>query len=106
LKQLHTTTLVQRLADGFKALYSNDHIKKFSEIDSTYLNLPKEVLRVLLNEVTNFLTTDFQLITKHDPFSLEQILQSIDNFTTDQPDTVDPSSVSRKRGVREGRGAS
>lgn len=100
IRQLHTTTLIQRIADGFKALYSNDHIKKFSEIDKTYLKLPKEVLRILLNDVKDFLSSDFELITKHDPFSLEQILQGIDNSGTDLPDTVDPSFVSRKR--REG----
>ena len=93
IKPLFTTTLIQRIADGFKALYSNDHLKRFKEIDPTYLSLPPQIQKVLVNDFQDFLDDDFRIITEYDPFSLAQILDSVN---VDNRDTVDPSFSPRR----------
>ena len=66
VKTFYTTTLIQRIADGFRALYSNNDIKKLKPPNPIYQTLPKEVQKVLLYEFKDLMDEDFNIITKHD----------------------------------------
>jgi hypothetical protein len=66
LRPLYTSTLVRRLADGFTTLYPNKRLKAYNKIDPLFNTLPKEVVRVLLNDFQNLLEPDLQEIIKVD----------------------------------------
>ena len=83
IKPLHTTTLIQQLADGFRALYSNNDIKKFKGTDPNFKNLPTAVQKVLLHDFKNLLDDDFKIITQHDELNLPEGIELYD--------TVDPA---------------
>ncbi len=47
---LYSTSLLRRNSDGFMALYSNDHLKKYSGADPIFATLPAEINKILLND--------------------------------------------------------
>jgi hypothetical protein len=95
IKQYHTTTLVQRIADGFKSLYSNNDLKLFKGGNPFFKSLPKEIKRILLHDFQNLLEPDFNTITKLDPLNVPPAISLID--------TVDKSSSTPY--LREGHAA-
>jgi hypothetical protein len=53
-----------------KALYSNDHLKKYSEGDPLFKPLPNEVAYMLLHDFTDLLSSGQTTIIKFDPIYL------------------------------------
>jgi hypothetical protein len=70
VKPLWVTTLIKRLADGFITLYSNNDLKRYDKTSPLFNTLPPEITKVLLNDFSDFITTDFTEITKYDPFDI------------------------------------
>jgi hypothetical protein len=97
VKPYHTTTLVQRIADGFKSLYSNNDLKLFKGGNPFFKSLPKEIKNILLHDFQNLLEPDFNTITKLDPLNVPTAI----SFT----DTVEKNSFSSPN-LREGHAAS
>jgi hypothetical protein len=96
LKSLHTTCLVKRLADGFTALYSNNHIKKYTGGSPLFLHLPPEVTNVLLHKFTDLLASDLTKLTKFDPLDLPNgiplhDLESGESLLPKDEDTIESS---------------
>jgi hypothetical protein len=52
------------LADGFITLYSNNDLKRYDKTSPLFNTLPPEITKVLLNDFSDFITTDFTEITK------------------------------------------
>jgi Reverse transcriptase (RNA-dependent DNA polymerase)/RNase H-like domain found in reverse transcriptase/Integrase zinc binding domain len=82
LQPYYTTTLIQRISDGFKALYSNDDLKKYSGGDPLFKNLPKEISNILLHDFCDFLSQDLTTIIKYDPLDLPTGLNLKDTVET------------------------
>ena len=70
LKPYYTTCLIQRLSDGFRALYSVVHIKKYKGGDPLFQDLPPLIKEVLLNKFEDLLNDDFCTIIKLDPLEI------------------------------------
>jgi transposase InsO family protein len=70
LKPYHTTCLIQRIADGFRTLYSNDAIKKLTKEDPIIKNLPKSVRKILEYDFFTYRDKDFQVIALNDALSI------------------------------------
>ncbi len=70
VKPLWDTTLIKRLADGFITLYSNNDLKRYDKTSPLFSTLPPEITKVLFNEFSDFISTDFTEITKYDPFDI------------------------------------
>ena len=62
----HTTTQVQRLADGFQSVYSNGDLKKYDYTSPLFANLPPQVSKVLLHDFKNLLQADLCTIARYD----------------------------------------
>ncbi len=61
----HTTTQVQRLADGFQSVYSNGDLKKYDYTSPLFANLPPQVSKVLLPlKIIKVKKNDFPLQTE------------------------------------------
>jgi hypothetical protein len=90
IRPLYTTTLVQRIADGFTALYSNNDLKKISSIDPLIMELPKEIQEILLKDFKNMLDYDLGIIRQIDPLNIPDSIELID--------TVDPNNESEYTG--------
>ena len=86
LRSFYTTTLIQRIADGFRALYSNDDIKKYNGADTIFATLPPEVNKVLLHDFRDMLDSDFKIILENDPLSIPT---GITLFDTVEESTID-----------------
>jgi hypothetical protein len=86
VKPYHTTTLVQRIAEGFKSLYNNNDLKLFKGGNPFFKSLPKEIKNILLHDFQDLLEPDFNTITKLDPLNVPPAISLID--------TVDKSSSS------------
>ena len=104
LRSFYTTTLIQRIADGFRALYSNDDIKKYSGADTMFSTLPPEVNKVLLHEFTDMLDSDFKIILENDPLEIPESIQLFDTVeeNINEIDTSDiflPSSLLQGEGL-------
>jgi hypothetical protein len=97
VKPYHTTTLVQRIADGFKSLYSNNDLKLFKGGNPFFKSLPKEIKNILLHDFQNLLEPDFNTITKLDPLNVPTAISLTD--------TVEKNSFSTPK-LREGHTAS
>jgi hypothetical protein len=97
VKPYHTTTLVQRIADGFKSLYSNNDLKLFKGGNPFFKSLPKKIKNVLLHDFQDLLEPDFNTITKLDPLNVPPAISLTD--------TVEKNSFSSPN-LREGHAAS
>jgi transposase InsO family protein len=97
VKPYHTTTLVQRIADGFKSLYSNNDLKLFKGGNPFFKSLPKKIKNVLLHDFQDLLEPDFNTITKLDPLNAPPAISLTD--------TVEKNSFSSPN-LREGHAAS
>jgi hypothetical protein len=78
VKCLYSTSLLRRISDGFMALYSNDHIKKYDGADPIFATLPAEINKILLHKFQDFLAEDFTTITKMDNMELPNGIQLYD----------------------------
>jgi hypothetical protein len=58
------------VADNFRALYSNNDLKKYKETDPLYKDLPEPVKKVLLGKFQDFLNEDLKVILKYDPLDI------------------------------------
>jgi hypothetical protein len=62
-----TTTLIERVADKFRTLISNDDIKKYvPDLTEDILNLPDEVKKILISPYENLLPEEIIIITEKD----------------------------------------
>jgi len=100
IKALETTSLIQRIADGFRALYSNDHIKKYHGTDPLFNDLPQTVRKILLNDFEHLISDDFLELARIDPFNydmhmLSNSVSNIDTVGSSSPDKGEegPSSL-------------
>jgi hypothetical protein len=78
IKPLWVTTLIKRLADGFITLYSNNDLKRYDKTSPLFNTLPPEITKVLLNDFSDFITSDFTEITKYDPFDIPDGVELFD----------------------------
>jgi hypothetical protein len=88
IKPYYTTALVQRIADGFKSLYSNNDLKLFKGGNSLFKSLPTEIQKILLHDFQDLLEPDFQTITKLDPLDIPNAISltdSIENISFSSP---------------------
>ena len=93
-----------RIQAGFRALYSNDDIKKYSGADTMFSTLPPEVNKVLLHEFTDMLDSDFKIILENDPLQIPEGIQLFDTVeeNINEIDTSDiflPSSLLQGEGL-------
>ena len=78
IKCLFNTSLIKRLSDGFIALYSNDHLKKYDGADPIFATLPPEISKILIYKFQDFLSEDFTQIAKFDTFEIPEGIQLYD----------------------------
>lgn len=91
IRPLFTTTLVQRLADGFIALYSNDDLKRYDGRSPYFSNIPKEVARALLHDFQDLLVSDLADISRHDKLDLPTGIKLFDpdeDYTVKNSDSI------------------
>ena len=105
LHSFYTTTLIQRITDGFRALYSNDDIKKYSGADKMFSTLPPEVNKVLLHEFTDMLDSDFKIILENDPLQIPEGIQLFDTVE-ENVNGVDNSNIFLPSSLLQGKGLS
>ncbi len=84
VKPLWVTTLIKRLADGFITLYSNNDLKQYDKTSPLFSTLPPEITKVLLNNFSDFITSDFTEITKYDPFDIPDGVELFDAENIDK----------------------
>jgi hypothetical protein len=88
VKPMHTTTLIQRIADGFRALYSNNDIKKLKDTDDNFKILPEQVQKILINDFKNMLDSDFKIITQHDELNIPEGVMLYDTIDPEKPEST------------------
>jgi predicted transcriptional regulator len=74
----HTSSVVRRLSDGFTALYSHNHIKKYKGGNPFFKDLPQEVKNILVNKFSDLLADDLTTIARHDPMEVPDAIQLMD----------------------------
>jgi hypothetical protein len=89
IKAMHTTCLIQRIADGFCTLYSKDAIKKLTKGDPIINNLPSSIRKILEHEFHTYRDKDFQTIALNDALDIP------DN--TELNDTLPPQENSNEK---------
>ena len=87
LQDRYTTTLIQRIADGFKSLYSHNDIKKFKDTDSIFVTLPKTIQKVLLYNFKDLLDDDLKTIAKHDHLNIPEGIELFDTVDNTKAET-------------------
>jgi hypothetical protein len=71
IEPYYTTTLVERLADKFRTLISNDDLKKFNpELPNFVESLPQEVLKILVNKYSDLIQHDIRKIAENDSLKI------------------------------------
>jgi hypothetical protein len=98
IKSFYTTTLIQRLADGFRSLYSNDHIKLYNGADPMFKKLPPEITKILLHEFKDLLDSEFNLITELDPLNLPTGLNVSDSVEQLTENPISPLPPFQREG--------
>jgi hypothetical protein len=68
----YTTCLIERLADKFRTLISNDDIKLFKNIEIFTEEIPEEIRQIFSYEFPELLPEDLAKITKFDPLKIPQ----------------------------------
>jgi dUTPase len=101
IKSYFTTTLTERVADNFRALYSNNDLKKYKETDPLYKDLPQPVKKVLLGKFQDFLNEDLKVILKYDPLDIPTGIDLKDTVDGTVQDNVLPF-ISPKKGEGSG----
>ena len=113
LQDKFTTSLVQRLVDGFQTIYSKDMLKKYNPMDAQFSNLPPEVHNILKYNFNDLDQFQFNILRKHSNFDLpsgppltddlQDEIKDIesntflnDEFFPDSTDTHDPLSVTNE----------
>jgi hypothetical protein len=67
IESYFTTTLIERLADKFRTLLSNDDIKLYNRKLPEYTKtLPKEVMKILVNRYEDLLPEEILKIAEFD----------------------------------------
>jgi hypothetical protein len=85
IESYYTTTLIERLADKFRTLLSNDDIKLYNRKLPEYTKtLPREVMKILVNSYENLLPEEILKIAEFDTL---QIPPGIPLITEDEPKT-------------------
>jgi hypothetical protein len=98
IKSFYTTTLIQRLADGFRSLYSNDHIKLYNGADPMFKKLPPEITKILLHDFKDLLDSEFNLITEIDPLNLPTGLNVSDSVEQLTENPISPLPPFQREG--------
>ena len=70
IETFYTTCLIERLADKFRTLISNNDIKKFKNNSEIVKNLPNEIQKTLLGDFKDIIEDDIAEIAKIDPMSV------------------------------------
>ena len=85
IRPLWTTTLVQRLADGYTTLYSNTDLKIYEGSSPLFNTVPVEVSKVLLHSFADLLAADLTTLTRVDTLNLPNAVQLFEPDIPDQP---------------------
>jgi hypothetical protein len=71
IESYYTTTLIERLADKFRTLLSNDDIKLYNKKLPEYTKtLPKEVMKILVNRYEDLLPEEILKIAEFDTLQI------------------------------------
>ena len=70
IETFFTTCLIERLADKFRTLISNNDIKKFKNNSEIVKNLPNEIQKTLLGDFKDIIEDDIVEIAKIDPMNV------------------------------------
>jgi hypothetical protein len=70
LEPKYTTCLVERLADKFTALISNDDIKPYKHVIAFSENVPKQIIEIFRAKFDDLMPDDIKKITKFDPLKV------------------------------------
>ena len=70
IETFFTTSLIERLADKFRTLISNNDIKKFKNNSKIIKDLPEEIQKVLLGDFKDIIEEDISKIAKIDPLEI------------------------------------
>jgi hypothetical protein len=81
VRSLFTTSIVQRLSDGFTSVYSNSDLKKYDKVSPLFNSLPVKVTKVLLSSFKDLLDADLCTIAADDPLNIPD--KAIPLFDTD-----------------------
>jgi hypothetical protein len=87
IETFYTTSLIERLADKFRTLISNNDIKKFKGNPEVVKDLPDEIKTSLLGDFKDLIEDDILKIAKIDPLSIPPGI-----FLKDNEDLVEKSS--------------
>ena len=94
IRSLWTTTIIRRISDGYTTLYHNSIIKKYEHTSPLFSTLPAEVSHVLLHKFTDFLDSDFNVITQYDPLDKKLGIQLFDPESDENSDSL-PSELNK-----------
>jgi hypothetical protein len=79
IESYYTTTLIERLADKFSTLLSNDDIKLYNKKLPEYTKtLPKEVMKILVNRYEDLLPEEILKIAEFDTLQIPPGLPLVD----------------------------
>ena len=67
IRDSHTTVAIQRLADGFRTVYSKNDLKAFTPLDPMFMTLPLPVLNVIKHP-TEMDHLAISILQRHDTF--------------------------------------
>jgi hypothetical protein len=84
IKSYPTTTLVERISDGYQTSYSNNDLKVYDKTSPLFKDLPTEVSKVLLHDFQNLLSSDFSTIAKFDDFAILNAIELFDPVDNDK----------------------
>jgi hypothetical protein len=96
IESYYTTTLIERIADKFRTLISNDDIKKYEiNMPDTIIDLPVEVKNILLSPYEDMLPEDINIITEKDTLSIPPGIPDGGEIETKQTKIKNSSSLKR-----------
>ncbi len=79
IESYYTTTLIERLADKFRTLLSNDDIKLYNgKLPEYTKTLPKEVMKILVNRYEDLLLEEILKIAEFDTLQIPPGLPLVD----------------------------
>ena len=85
----YTTCLIERLADNFRTLISNDDIKKFKNITSFDEDVPESILKIFQMKFSDLLPDDLEKITNFDPLKIPPGI----NLSIDEEIPIDNENI-------------
>jgi hypothetical protein len=96
IESYYTTTLIERIADKFRTLISNDDIKRYDgKMPDTIIDLPVEVKKILLSPYEEMLPEEINIITEKDTLLIPPGIPDGGEIETKQPKIKTFTSLKR-----------